>query len=132
MPQDFASFTVGLMTMVAAGLLYQLGHASRLRGEESPELEHWQRWRRRYRLWITLAVAAIGGCALAAGVFGPSKTWMVLWISTLPLLMLIMLVAVLDASQTRRFYRSRLPKIRGRFVGDDSRQPGRTDKRPRD
>ncbi len=76
-----------------------------------------RRSRGRRRVHIMLGLSGV--LILIATAFGPSVIWGVCWMLVIVSLLVVVLMAMLDAVRTHRYHAQKLPEIQRRLLGEE-------------
>ncbi len=95
----------------------QVGWGERRDESEMDNLYFARRTVGRRRVHVLFAFS--GGLILVSAFFGPGFVWGVCWMLVMVQLLVVVVLAIIDAARTQRYHRSKLPEIRRQFLGDD-------------
>ena len=74
--------------------------------------------RTRARKWIHALIAGCGVAIIITAFAGNAIVWMVGWILVMLVLMVVMLMAALDALRTYHYHQRKLPEVRRQVMGE--------------
>ena len=114
------SLVLGITLVAFAGWLHQQdteGWPSENFVTELDKKYHKRRTRSRRRIHIILA--GCGASAIIAAFFGLGAVWVAMWSIVMVSLVVVVALAGVDALQTQRYLKSKIPEIRKQLLNDD-------------
>ncbi len=121
--ESWVCFLIGVALVISSAMLSRLRPPDWTKiGPIAPEseasLERWSRFQRAIRFINNLLLALIGVLIGATGLMAHTQTWMIVWLSVLLLLMIVVLLACLDAFTSMTGYRRAVPEAARRSFGE--------------
>ncbi|MEM1068556.1 MAG: hypothetical protein AAGG48_13125 [Planctomycetota bacterium] len=116
----FAGSLVLGMTIIAFAAWLQWNE-NETAGDENPRTDLDREYlnnRGRARKRIHVLIAGSGGLVLVAACAGPGPVWLVSWLGVIMLLLIVVMLAGLDALRSHRYHLRKLPEIRREIFGD--------------
>ncbi|EMI22689.1 putative membrane protein [Rhodopirellula maiorica SM1] len=116
------SLVIGITLLAFAIWLHWNEH--RGWANESPQGaldQHYFASRMRSRRWVHLLFAFCGVLVIVAAFAGPGRIWIGCWMSVMVALLVIMVLAAVDAFRTLRYQSKKKPEIRRQVFGQDEK-----------
>lgn len=122
---DISSVALGLLVMLAAVLLeWRNWRVDRGEPRESELDTRYYGVRTRRRRLVHLLLAIIGALGLTAGLLGHGRAFILIWAAVPLVVLLIVILAMLDAYQTHRYLSKKLPEIQAASFPDADSKTG--------
>ncbi|MEZ6088517.1 MAG: hypothetical protein R3C05_10925 [Pirellulaceae bacterium] len=110
---DPSSLVVGALMLLAAGVLQWRDASSAKHQDSQSELdERYHVNRTRGRRWVHVLLAICGLLAITAGAVGHGQVFILCWASVPLVLLVIVILAMLDAFRTYQYHAKKLPELR--------------------
>jgi peptidoglycan/LPS O-acetylase OafA/YrhL len=120
MPMFAGGLVLGLTLILFAVWLQQREQIGWEEHRDESELDDQYFTRRgNGRRRVHVLLFGCGALIVLAAFFGPGFVWGVCWLMVSVLLMVVVVLAFVDAARTHRYHSAKLPEIRRRLLGDD-------------
>ena len=115
------SLVLGVTLIAFAGWLHHQdtqGWPSENFSTDLDKKYHTRRTRSRRRIHVILA--GCGFAAIVAAFFGLGAVWVAMWCSVMVALVVVVLLAGIDAIHTKRYLKSKMPELRKQMLQEES------------
>lgn len=110
---DVSSLILGFVVLVAVGILELNNRADKELSDASSDLDqkYFQRRKRQRRL-VHCLMSLVAFLAITAGIAGPGRTFVLIWAAVPLVILLVVMLAWLDAYQTHDYHTNKIPELR--------------------